>query len=598
MTRSLRAKFILDLTGNVRNQARRFGGSFERMGRLGQRSFERVGRAADRTNRAMNRMAVRGAKVGALAAAAGGAVALRRLGTLEERLERLGIEAGKTSVEMNTLRDAVNDTANDSKIRIDPGELLGALEQIQEKTGDLNFGMAVKREMAIAIQAAGQAGPVIGELVASMYNNLGIRSPEEIREALDILTLQGRRGQFTIPNLAALGPRIFASFGAFDRGGTKGIAEVGALTQMVRQGTGSAEQATTALEAILRTFLDAEKIKQINTVGRAHGFKATDADGRVRSPLDLLKDLIRSAQGDPVKLSKLFDSEAMRGVLPIAQEFRQTGGFGRLDNLAGIQVSGGELASNAERLAGTLSSTARSVLTNVNDFVEDSLFEPLTNLTKSVNALVDSKADLTADDALNLALGTAGAAVGAKATASVLSRGARRRRARAADDDDAEKKRSRSSKQTGPRGQADVDAGRGSRPRSVDPRSRTGAINRLKNVGKTVGKWAVRGARVLSVPGAAFTAADLVSGMLPPASDPSARAVLGGVGGLNATELLRRIEGLQGTAEDGVEETAVMRAQLVAELRQVRVALRNLQLPGRQAIGPAPETGRILTGPQ
>lgn len=595
MTRSLRAKFVLDMVGNVRNQARRFGGSFDRMGRVGQRSFERVGRAADRANRTMNRMAVRGAKVGALAAAAGGAVAVRRLGTLEERLERLGIEAGKTSSEMNALRDVVNDISNDSKIRIDPGELLGALEQIQEKTGDLDFGMAVKREMAIAIQATGQAGPVIGELVASMFNNLGIRSPEEIREALDILTVQGRRGQFTIPNLATLGPRIFASFGAFDRGGTKGVAEIGALTQLVRQGTGSAEQATTAVEAILRTFLDAEKIKKIDTVGRAHGFRATDADGRVRSPVELLKDLIRSAQGDPVRLSKLFDSEAMRGVLPIAQEFRQTGGFGRLDALADIKVSGGELAANAERLAGTLSSTARSVLTNVNDFVEDTLFEPLTNLTKSVNALVDSKADMTADDALNLALGAGGAAVTAKATASVLSRGARRRRARAADgDEEGKSKQSRSSKQTGPRGQTDVDAKGGSRSRSVAPRSRTGAIDRLKNVGK----WVGRGARVLSVPGAALTAAELASGMLPPASDPSARAVLGGVGGLNATELLRRLEGLQGTAEDGVEETAAMRAQLVAELRQLMVALRSLQLPGRQAIGPAPETGRILTGPQ
>ena len=44
------------------------------------------------------------------------------------------------------------------------------------------------------------------------------------------------------------------------------------------QGTEGPEQATTAVEATLRTFLDAEKIKKINTIGSAHDRMATGLD--------------------------------------------------------------------------------------------------------------------------------------------------------------------------------------------------------------------------------------------------------------------------------------------------------------------------------
>ncbi|MEM7424173.1 MAG: hypothetical protein AAF334_10650, partial [Pseudomonadota bacterium] len=66
-TRSFRASFILDMTGNLRRQARRFGDSFRRMGRDGERELGRIGRAAAAVDRRLNRSLVRG---GAVAGAA------------------------------------------------------------------------------------------------------------------------------------------------------------------------------------------------------------------------------------------------------------------------------------------------------------------------------------------------------------------------------------------------------------------------------------------------------------------------------------------------------------------------------------------------
>lgn len=59
-------------------------------------------------------------------------------------------------------------------------------------------------------------------------------------------------------------------------------------------------------------------------------------------------------------------------------------------------------------------------------------------------------------------------------------------------------------------------------------------------------------------------------------------------------EMARFVEAQQDTAD----ETTRSGQDIVAELRQIRVVLRNLQQRDRVAIGAAPETGRILTGPQ
>jgi TP901 family phage tail tape measure protein len=307
---------------------------------------------------------------------------------LETRFVRLGIQANKSAEEINALKNEIFSMARDPKLRVDPGEITGAIESIVEKTGDLDFARDNLRNIAIAIQATGAQGKNIGEIMGE-FQKMGVIDPREVLEALDTLNRQGKEGAFTLQNLAALGPRVVTAYTAMGRTGVGALRELGAALQVIRMGTGSSEQAATAFEAVLRTLSNEEKIKQLERLGIAIFDPEKLKEGvRVLRPInELMVEIVRKAGGDRVKLSQVFDAEAVRAFNHATAEFRRTGRRGSLEKFMQIHGDGAATLADSARAAGTAAASLRNLYTAWQQFADSELAGPIQSLADALNDL-------------------------------------------------------------------------------------------------------------------------------------------------------------------------------------------------------------------
>jgi hypothetical protein len=354
----LRASLILSLTGNLQARAQAAQRAVGAIGRTGTQQFRTLNAQVARQNSGLMAM---GARYGRLAAGfAVGTVLVagtRAAMKTEERLERLGVQAKRSSEDVRGMWDRINEVSAAPDINVDPKQVLGAIEEIVEKTGDLAFAEANVQNLARAIQATGAEGGAIGGIAAELQK-MGITAPKDVAEALDILNAQGKQGAFTLANLAALGPRVFAAYSASGRGGLAAVREMGATLQMIRMATGSSEMAATAFEAVMRTLQDADKIKMLES----GGIKIFEDDGTtMRAVNEVMADIIRLTEGSAPMLSMVFEAEAMRAFLATAAGYKRTGGFGQLEKFLNVEA-GGETAADAARIAKVASQVMGSAL--------------------------------------------------------------------------------------------------------------------------------------------------------------------------------------------------------------------------------------------
>ena len=232
----IKTNITLDLQGNLERQADRFAGSLGRLSSKGSRHLSGLKRTMGTIGTGLDRL---GNRYSALITGAAGVGTARFLIGLEERFTQLGITADVSEEKINDLKRQIFDVSRQPNIRIDPGELTSAVEDIVEKTGDLKFAEENLENFAVAISATGgKTGSAIGQISAE-FQKMGITSKKDVAESLDILTVQGKRGAFTLKDLANLGSRVVTAYTAMGRTGVPAIREMGAALQVIRQGTGT-----------------------------------------------------------------------------------------------------------------------------------------------------------------------------------------------------------------------------------------------------------------------------------------------------------------------------------------------------------------------
>ena len=360
----LRTKIILDLIGNLPAQGQRFGRALENMGARGARAIGRMNRVAGTMGRGLDRI---GNRYATLISGVAGAGTLRMMGDLETRFTRLGIQANKSADDMERLKRLIFETAQAPDIRVVPSQITSAIEEIVEKTGDLDFATANIHNLAASIQATGAAGRSIGGIAAE-FQKMGITDPAKVREALDILAVQGKAGAFTLQNLAALGPRVVTAYTAMGRTGVPAIREMGAALQVIMQGAGSADNAATIFEALLRTLGDAEKLKILQR-GGIQVFEPGSVTV-MRSLPDIMEEIVRKTGGAKPLLSKVFDENAAKAFNAMATEFQRTGAFQSLEKFYGVQADGRTVMRDSARAARDFNAILRSMATGAQDFAD------------------------------------------------------------------------------------------------------------------------------------------------------------------------------------------------------------------------------------
>lgn len=322
--------------------------------------------------------------VAPFAAMAGGAIvyqAGRQIIGFESDLTRLSIQAGKSAEEQIALKKEIVDTG------IETGQLrddvLGGISAMVEKNGDLEFARNMMKDIGIASTATGASFADMGILAVQLRDKMGLAGGE-IKTALNTLTVQGKAGAFTLENLAGLGERLFTSAGRLGIQGMGGIREFGAFAQVARMGTGSAEQATTAVERVMASIID--KQDQIGKLG-FNIFEDKDAQ-KYKSLSDILKGTIKAAKGNEKILGKIFGEEGIRGVSTLAKAYRETKGFALFDELVTADSErAGELMKDFARYS-TSTSYQLKVLAGIGqEFADEALAPIIADLTSNIREL-------------------------------------------------------------------------------------------------------------------------------------------------------------------------------------------------------------------
>ncbi|EOX3323595.1 phage tail tape measure protein [Vibrio cholerae] len=340
----------------------------------------------------------------ALASGAAGAGSAVVVMGLEERYERLGIQAGKTKEEMAQLRAEMFATSQQSDIRVDQGEMLSAVEKIVEKTGDLKFAQENMANIGRVMQATGAAGDDVGTMFADMAEKFGLKNADEVLKAIDTLVVQGDQGAFTFQNLAAEGAAVSAAYAAMGRTGPKAVREMGALLQIARMGSGSAAEAASSMESVLAditsNYEDIEKlgIQVFDEEALARGEK------KFRDIPSILKEIMQATNGDITEYSQLFGDEAMRLMKVLADAKN----IGKLDDLLSVNGDGAAVLEKSARMAKTANAAMIKLKNTWLSFADKKLAEPIADLADAINSLEPETLEKALTGATALA-GTLGA---------------------------------------------------------------------------------------------------------------------------------------------------------------------------------------------
>ncbi|NDV20884.1 tail tape measure protein [Pseudodesulfovibrio sp. JC047] len=388
---NLRTSVILDLAGNLQSKSRSYSNAITNMAKRGSRSMQMLRRSTLAVGRGMDSL---GNKYTAMVSGAAGVGTANMLMGLQKRYTRLGIQASASAERMDELKQRIYETAQAPDIRVDPSQIISAIETIVERTGDLKFAEDNIHNIGVAIQATGAAGQDIGGLLAELQKQ-GITSSEAVLQTLDTLTEQGKMGAFTLQNLASLGPRVVTAYTSMGRSGPKAMREMGAALQMIMQGTGVPEVAATAFEATLRTLSDPRKLKQLHKLGlQIFDPEKLEQGKRVLRPInELMQEIIVKVGGDKVKLGRFFDAEAVRAFNQANFEFLKSGQLDSLSKFMDVQGDGSKLMEDSARAADDAASSMTALYTAWSKFADSNLTGPIQMAADALNAMGSEGAD-------------------------------------------------------------------------------------------------------------------------------------------------------------------------------------------------------------
>ncbi|MBI5189960.1 MAG: phage tail tape measure protein [Nitrospirae bacterium] len=315
-----------------------------------------------------------------LATAVAAGQLLKDFNSIEERVRAIGRQGNLSAAGVAALKQQVLDIGEATSQG--PDVLLGAIEKIIAKTGDIKLAAEAIEAVARAAEASGASAVDLGAIAADLSQKFGIFA-SNMGRAFDILYAQGKAGSFELKDMASNGERLFTAAANMGLHGEGGLRIMGALLQIIRQATGSAEEATTAWENLAKDLIvNADKIEQ--TLGVQ--VWANAGHTALRSIDVLMKDIIQKSGGQLDVLVDLFDIRSFRAVSALNNSFKKFGDFRELDDLIkkGGDLSGTmkDAANRGDELTAALTNLKTSAIETLNSYV--GLIKYATEFVKTV----------------------------------------------------------------------------------------------------------------------------------------------------------------------------------------------------------------------
>ncbi|KHA57127.1 hypothetical protein NM74_07855 [Aeromonas hydrophila] len=364
MSNDIRTELVLDLGGNLAQRAKRYENAMGSMATRSARSMAMMKRSTELAGKGLDAL---GNRYTALAGGATMASGVNNVIKMDKSLRSLQVASGKTAEEMKEIQSQMLATAQASHIRIDYSELEAGVAQVVEMTGDLDWALANRETMAMTISASGAGGDAVGAFMAELQK-MGLTA-DQTTEAISRMLNQGKEGAFTLQNLASLGSRVVSAYATSGRNGTTMLKEMGAVLQMIRGTSGSAEQAATSFESLMRSFSNNKVLKDL----QKRGIQVFDPEKlkqgeKVLRPInELMKEIVVKTNGDMAKISAVFtDSEASRAFNSFINSFKNPEDPGEFKGLDKFLKSSGDSKTLIDDST-TMANSYASLLSNLNN---------------------------------------------------------------------------------------------------------------------------------------------------------------------------------------------------------------------------------------
>lgn len=316
---------------------------------------------------------------------AGLALAGKAVIDFDSKLARVAIQAGLSGKQMMGLKGQLFEIAKATSQS--PTDLLEGVSAIVERTGNFKFAVASLKDMGIVASATGARMEDIGATASNLQEKMGIL-PEQIMPVFDILNEQGKQGAFTLQNMASMFERLLSAANRFDVQGVAGMRQFGAFLQIARRGTGSSEEATTAVENTFNDILSkAEKLQDwgVQIIDPA---KSKKAGRQVFRDFDqVLKDIIKKSNGDMLVLQKIFETRSMRAISPLVKSFKEFGDFREMDNFSKMGGSGAAVMKDFAFWSEQTAAKLGDMKTQLSEFANKNLAGPIWLLNKALTVL-------------------------------------------------------------------------------------------------------------------------------------------------------------------------------------------------------------------
>jgi hypothetical protein len=322
---NLKASAIIDLAGNLQQQARRFQQSVQGFATSGSRSMQMLNVSASAAGRTLDQVGNR-----YVALATGGAVAAASKQTLDlgAAMTQLGVDAEISDAKLAAIKARIFEVANASNIKVDSNELLIGIKEIVARTGDLDLALDNLENIGLTMRATGASGQDSAALVANYFEKFKIGNAKEMLKVLDESARLGHQGAFEMRDLATQGNEVSTAYAATGRTGAQAAREMNVLLQIIRRTAPSASEASTNFERLIAT-LTAEKVKEF----QKNGIKIWDEEALKRGtkmarPIPaIITDILKATKADPEVLAEIFDIRALRAMNAFALEFKGAGGM-------------------------------------------------------------------------------------------------------------------------------------------------------------------------------------------------------------------------------------------------------------------------------
>lgn len=402
----LKTSVVIDLAGNLQQQANRYERSLTQFSQSGRRHLGLLKRTAAGAGHALDRIGNR-----FVALATGGALvaAGKKVGDLSARINQLGIDAGFNGEALDKFKEDIKSSIFGASIAFSVGsnEIISGIEDIVQKTGDIDFATRNIDNLAASIAATSGAGGDFGRIMAELQK-MGVIEPERVLALLDGLVAQGQQGAFTLKDMATLSERVFA---AYSPENIQQVREMGAVLQYLRASTGTSEQATTSFEALMRLLTDGSKLKVL----RRFGVEVRDANRELLPLPQVIENIVKATQGDDVRLSAMIsEAEARRGFGQLMRLYRETGSLGGLHELVAVGGSGAEILKDASDNAKEFNRSMTRLSEILEKFAETNLAAPIQDLADAINSLEPGKLQSLLETAKELSIALGGMVIGAK----------------------------------------------------------------------------------------------------------------------------------------------------------------------------------------